>query len=64
MPAPNTTALERAFQLARSGQCRSTDEITRVLNKEGYDSKRVIGPFLIRQLRAVMREAARLKGCY
>jgi hypothetical protein len=62
MPVPNVTALERAFELARSGQCRSTDEITQALKQEGYDAKRVVGPFLIRQLRAVMHEAARLKG--
>lgn len=62
MPAPNITALERAFQLARSGRCRSADEIARALKREGYDAKRMIGPFLMRQLRAAMHEAAPLKG--
>ena len=62
MSASNVTALERAFQLARSGHCRSTDEITKALSKECYDTKRVIAPSLMRQLRVLMHEAARLKG--
>ena len=39
---PNTSALERAFELARCGTCTSIKEIKQRLNAEGYWSD-VIG---------------------
>ena len=33
---PNITTLERAFQLARSGQCSTLDDIKQRLKAEGY----------------------------
>ena len=59
MPAPNITSLERAFQLARSGRCRTTADIQIRMKVEGYPTDQVIGPTLLKQLRAVMDD----KGC-
>lgn len=48
---PNVTALERAFELAKSGQYASSTEIKAKLNREGYSSDQVTGATLMRQLR-------------
>jgi tRNA G26 N,N-dimethylase Trm1 len=32
------STVERAFELARDGQCRSVDDVRRKLAKEGYES--------------------------
>jgi hypothetical protein len=61
MQTLNVPTLERAFQLARTGRCRTTDEVFRTLKKEGHDPRLLIGPYLMRQLRAVMHDAARLR---
>ena len=53
----NTTALERAFQLAESGMCGSVDEIRKKLLREGYSQDQVTGPSLHRQLAEVIRSA-------
>jgi len=34
---PKVSALERAFQLARSGQTASIDDIRKRLKREGYE---------------------------
>jgi hypothetical protein len=39
----DTTALERAFQLARSGDHRSIDDIKRCLRTEGYSDTQILG---------------------
>jgi hypothetical protein len=57
---PSTTELERAFQLAKSGECRSVDEIRKKLSQEGYYATQVTGKGLMRQLQAIM--AAGLKA--
>ena len=54
---PNTTPLERAFELARSRRCRTTVEIFAFLKKEGYPTEQIVGPWLLRQLRTVIEEA-------
>lgn len=51
------TALERAFELAGSGECRSTDEIRKRLNAEGYSGQQITGPTLLRQLRELCAAA-------
>lgn len=51
------TALERAFELARSGECHGTDEIRKRLNAEGYSGQQVTGPTLLRQLRELCAQA-------
>jgi hypothetical protein len=54
MHAPNITPVERAFELARSGRCKTTGDIQLRLKAEGYSADQVIGPTLLKQLRAVM----------
>jgi hypothetical protein len=64
MPTPNVTSLERAFQLARSGKCKTTADIQLQLKAEGYSAAQVImiGPTLMRQLRAVINDKSSLPG--
>jgi hypothetical protein len=60
---PRTTELERAFQLAMSGDCRSVDEIRKKLSQEGYYATQITGKSLLRQLQGLIAAAldARLK---
>jgi hypothetical protein len=51
----NTTALERAFELAKSGSCASVDDIKRQLHAEGYSTAQIIGGALSRQLNALIK---------
>lgn len=44
------TALERAFELARSGKCFSVDDIIKRLKTEGHNVDQVEGPALKKQL--------------
>jgi hypothetical protein len=52
------TALERAFQLARSGVPNSVQEIKKRLNSEGYLTAQIDGTALHKQLRALIRVSA------
>jgi hypothetical protein len=54
MPLPNISILERAFQLARSGQCKTTADIQLRLKAEGYTTDQLTGRILMKQLRAVI----------
>lgn len=54
---PNITALERAFQLARSGDYESVEGLKRQLSTEGYSASQVTGATLTKQLAALIREA-------
>ncbi|WP_162986839.1 hypothetical protein [Sphingomonas paeninsulae] len=58
MPEP-THIIQRAFQLARQGQCMSVDEIRATLTDEGYESVRqhMAGTGLARQLRGIIAAA-------
>jgi len=47
---PNISPLERAFDLARTGEYRNVTEIKRVLVAEGYTIHQITGPTLVRQL--------------
>ena len=51
------TALERAFQLARSGNVASLTEIVSSLNREGYSGNQVEGRVLKRQLADLIKAA-------
>jgi hypothetical protein len=51
------TALERAFQLARSGTVASLTEIVSSLNREGYSGNQVEGRVLKRQLADLIKAA-------
>ncbi|RUW21761.1 hypothetical protein EN812_31310 [Mesorhizobium sp. M4B.F.Ca.ET.169.01.1.1] len=53
---PNTTALERAFSLAESGECASVKDISDKLRREGYDIQQLTGKSLVKQLRDLVRE--------
>ena len=54
------TALERAFQLARSGQVSGLSEIVEALKGEGYSVNQIEGPALRRQLTGLI-DAARAR---
>ena len=45
------TPLERAFELARSGECATVGEIRQRLKAEGLSGSQIEGPMLTRQLR-------------
>ena len=53
------TALERAFQLARSGHMATVDDIRKRLKHEGYDERAVAdgGRSLTTQLRGIIKAA-------
>jgi hypothetical protein len=51
------TALERAFQLARSGRIAGLTEIVISLNREGYSSNQIEGRLLKRQLADLIKAA-------
>lgn len=51
---PNITALERAFELAKTGRYASSSEIKQVLTREGYGTSQIMGPTLMRQLREII----------
>jgi hypothetical protein len=50
------SALERAFDLARSGEASSIAAIKTILRREGYGDAQIIGPQLLRQLRVLIYE--------
>lgn len=56
------TPLERAFELARSGDCLGTTELQRKLLAEGYSLNQIVGPSLLRQLRQLCIEAQSKSG--
>ena len=51
--------MERAFELARSGQCRGVHEIRQRLHAEGLDPRQIEGAGLLKQLRRITAEARR-----
>jgi hypothetical protein len=51
------TALERAFQLARSGEVSGLSEIVKALKGEGYSGNQIEGPALKRQLASLIKAA-------
>jgi ABC-type protease/lipase transport system fused ATPase/permease subunit len=59
---PKVSALERAFQLARSGRVANVDDIKKRLKLEGYDQQVVDGgPSLTSQLRNRIKAARLLR---
>jgi hypothetical protein len=54
---PNTSPLERAFELARSGSCRNTSDVKKILRAEGYPIETLTGNTLLRQLRALIQQS-------
>jgi hypothetical protein len=51
------TALERAFEIARSGGCISVADLIRRLKDEGYERHQIEGPHLKKQLTRLINEA-------
>ncbi len=49
------TTLERAFELARSGEYLDVGHLKRRLTKEGYVGDQLSGPTLLAQIRALIR---------
>jgi hypothetical protein len=49
------TTLERAFQLAKSGGCKTIEELKRALRTEGHSTTHIIGRSLTKQLRELMK---------
>jgi len=47
---PNISVLERAFELARTGDYKNASEVKRTLAEEGYTIHQVTGPTLVRQI--------------
>jgi hypothetical protein len=47
---PHISALERAFELARSGDYKNASEVKRTLAAEGYTIHQLTGPTLVRQI--------------
>jgi hypothetical protein len=56
------SALERAFELARSGRIASIETIKLILKREGYDGAQLAGPHLIRQLRLLIYSTRAARG--
>ncbi len=53
----NTTPLERAFALARSGKVRTVADIRQALKAEGYATQELQGRALAKQLLEIIRAA-------
>lgn len=51
------TTLERAFELARTGEYRGLPEIRAQLRTEGYATAQLEGPSLVRQIKAICTAA-------
>jgi ribosomal protein L29 len=51
------TPLERAFELARTGQYANISEIKSELDKEGLSTDQLSGTMLIRQIRQIIATA-------
>jgi hypothetical protein len=56
------TAVERAFQLAKSGSVAGLAEIVTSLNREGYYANQIEGPVLKRQLTDLIKAARKLNA--
>ena len=51
---PKKTAIERAFELARSGEYQDLNDVERRIHKEGYSRDQLQGPSLRKQLRGLI----------
>jgi len=59
LPMENSgiTAVERAFELARSGQYGSLSDIRRQLRIEGHSQEQIQGVSLLSQIRGLIKRA-------
>jgi hypothetical protein len=51
------TAVERAFQLARSGRFANLPDLLKSLDRAGYSARQIEGPKLKRQLTELIKAA-------
>jgi len=51
------TALERAFEMARTGAFREVEQLRRQLSREGFDRRQIEGLSLSKQLMGESRRA-------
>ena len=58
----NTTAIERAFELAKSARYRNVGEIKYRLHVEGYFADAITGTQLCEQLKAIIHAARKTHG--
>ena len=58
----NKTALERAFDLARSGTCLNLEDIIRKRKSEGYANGQIEGPSLKKQLLVLIQKGTKPNG--
>lgn len=54
---PDKTPIERAFEIAASGEPADIADLRKQLRAEGYDDKQLEGRSLIQQLRGILEEA-------
>ncbi|MDO9383991.1 MAG: hypothetical protein Q7T86_14135 [Hyphomicrobiaceae bacterium] len=57
MSLQTQTTLERAFELAQTGKCRTVTELRLKLRGEGFDVDQITGPKLLKQLNAILGSA-------
>ena len=57
----NTTAIERAFELAKGGRYVTVAEIKNRLQAEGYSADAITGPQLSGQLKAIIDKARKTR---
>jgi hypothetical protein len=53
----NVTSLERAFQIAKSGDCKSVADLKKQLRRERYSLDKITGRTLSKQLEALIKAA-------
>ncbi|HEY8575829.1 MAG TPA: hypothetical protein VIL88_05765 [Devosia sp.] len=51
------TPLERAFEMARSGEYASVSDIKKKLHREGVSLEQISGGSLMKQLREILNQA-------
>jgi hypothetical protein len=55
--------VERAFELARSGDFKDLEQLKKQLNREGFSQEHIYGRLLYQQLRKLIAEAAVVAFC-
>jgi len=63
-PDHRPSTIERAYQLARGGECRNVEDIRRTLMAEGFEgvAAHLTGPTIRRALVALCRGATQAEG--
>jgi hypothetical protein len=56
---PNVSTIERAFEIANSGEVQEVADIVRMLKSEGYNERQIEGRQLRDQLKEGIKASAR-----